>query len=345
MSESINIPLPFMKVKTHINHQRQAGLLNPLLGSSMYIFCATWPRINSKQTHCCAQTCDILSMKVACVRRGVVNCITAFYAHWRSYREDYCPRLQIKPIWLKASRQKTLTLVPVAQWMTYTMIVPVENIKSCSYDYRGASYAFALLRHGRGQHACWPFGPKKGLDERLGYQEPTRAINNLARDRWRRLLLRRSGWRRLLLRRECIVVFYSGGLLRFTSYQALFSQKSNLYDEIVAFRVKRKSSGPPRLTLRRSKRKTRRPRSSDLVFLERSPNYCEINPATGSLGTHGRICNKTSNGSDGCDLMCCGRGYNTHQYTRRWKCNCKFHWCCYVECHTCEEETEIYTCK
>ncbi|XP_068083606.1 protein Wnt-7b [Anabrus simplex] len=89
----------------------------------------------------------------------------------------------------------------------------------------------------------------------------------------------------------------------------------------------------------------RAPRRSDLVYLEESPNYCERDLSTGSLGTVGRQCNRTSKGTDGCDLMCCGRGYNTHQYTRTWQCHCKFHWCCYVNCDTCSERTEEYTCK
>lgn len=50
-------------------------------------------------------------------------------------------------------------------------------------------------------------------------------------------------------------------------------------------------------------------------------------------------------GTDGCDLMCCGRGYNTHQFTKVTQCRCKFHWCCYVKCDTCSERTEQYSCK
>ncbi|XP_034933607.1 protein Wnt-2-like isoform X2 [Chelonus insularis] len=85
------------------------------------------------------------------------------------------------------------------------------------------------------------------------------------------------------------------------------------------------------------------PKRSELVFLQPSPNYCEPDLTMGSLGTQGRSCNRTS--KDGCDLMCCGRGYNTHQYTRSWQCRCKFHWCCRVHCDTCTERTEEYTCK
>ncbi|XP_064473250.1 protein Wnt-7b-like isoform X2 [Ornithodoros turicata] len=89
----------------------------------------------------------------------------------------------------------------------------------------------------------------------------------------------------------------------------------------------------------------KRPKVRDLVYLHGSPNYCEPDQAKGSPGTAGRSCNRTSTGTDGCDIMCCGRGYNTHQYTRTWQCNCKFHWCCFVNCDTCSERTEEYTCK
>ncbi|KPP72349.1 protein Wnt-7a-like [Scleropages formosus] len=89
----------------------------------------------------------------------------------------------------------------------------------------------------------------------------------------------------------------------------------------------------------------RKPLDTDLVYIDKSPNYCEEDPATGSVGTQGRVCNKTASQANGCDLMCCGRGYNTHQYSRVWQCNCKFLWCCYVKCNTCSERTEVYTCK
>uniref|UniRef100_A0A671NC35 Protein Wnt n=1 Tax=Sinocyclocheilus anshuiensis TaxID=1608454 RepID=A0A671NC35_9TELE len=88
-----------------------------------------------------------------------------------------------------------------------------------------------------------------------------------------------------------------------------------------------------------------KPLETDLVYIERSPNYCEEDAKTGSVGTQGRLCNRTSPHTDGCDLMCCGRGYNTHQYTKVWQCNCKFQWCCFVKCNTCSERTEVFTCK
>ncbi|XP_077987235.1 protein Wnt-7b-like [Glandiceps talaboti] len=106
----------------------------------------------------------------------------------------------------------------------------------------------------------------------------------------------------------------------------------------------RRTRRPAFLTLKNTKN-YRKPPKKSLVYLQKSPNYCEYDLDRGSLGTVGRLCNRTSTDVDGCDLMCCGRGYNTHQYTKFWQCNCKFHWCCIVNCNQCSARTEQYTCK
>ncbi|XP_072157322.1 protein Wnt-5b isoform X2 [Bemisia tabaci] len=87
------------------------------------------------------------------------------------------------------------------------------------------------------------------------------------------------------------------------------------------------------------------PTASDLIYIDQSPNYCIRNLTFDSLGTQGRICNRTSIGMDGCKLMCCDRGYNTKKMIVKERCDCKFQWCCFVECKTCTRVTEIHTCK
>ncbi|GLD46085.1 proto-oncogene Wnt-1 [Lates japonicus] len=49
------------------------------------------------------------------------------------------------------------------------------------------------------------------------------------------------------------------------------------------------------------------PSAMDLVYFEKSPNFCSYNGKTGTLGTSGRTCNSSSPGLDGCELLCCGR--------------------------------------
>ncbi|CAG5134606.1 unnamed protein product, partial [Candidula unifasciata] len=92
-------------------------------------------------------------------------------------------------------------------------------------------------------------------------------------------------------------------------------------------------------------RNHKKPTRSDLVYIEASPDYCVENPEVGSLGTEGRTCDKSSMGTDGCDIMCCGRGYHTRVVKQQYKCECKFHWCCYVNCKDCQQWVELHTCK
>ncbi|KAB7507018.1 Protein Wnt-16, partial [Armadillidium nasatum] len=95
---------------------------------------------------------------------------------------------------------------------------------------------------------------------------------------------------------------------------------------------------------RRSRWVKRFPASKDdLVHIHKSPNYCISNPKRGIIGTEGRYCNKTSNGPDSCDLLCCGRGYNTQVVRYVERCHCKFVWCCYVKCKTCITNVNVHT--
>lgn len=89
----------------------------------------------------------------------------------------------------------------------------------------------------------------------------------------------------------------------------------------------------------------RRPSRDELVYLEESPDYCSINSNTGSLGTSGRECNRTEQGSGGCAVLCCGRGFNTIQVEEDYKCYCKFHWCCHVKCEKCRRTVDKHICK
>ncbi|EYC11180.1 hypothetical protein Y032_0052g2274 [Ancylostoma ceylanicum] len=84
---------------------------------------------------------------------------------------------------------------------------------------------------------------------------------------------------------------------------------------------------------------------TDLVFMDDSPDYCRQDRAAGTLGTQGRICRRGSDGADGCDSLCCGRGYNTYTVEQTTKCNCKFEWCCKVVCQMCTNTTQVDICK
>ncbi|XP_065059014.1 protein Wnt-7b-like isoform X1 [Rhopilema esculentum] len=103
-------------------------------------------------------------------------------------------------------------------------------------------------------------------------------------------------------------------------------------------------SGFPKFLVKRNG-KGALPNADSLIYLDLSPNYCEKDPSSGSIGTRGRYCNKTSSAGNSCALLCCGRGYDTHIQTIKQKCNCKFRWCCEVECEECKNTCKVYTCK
>ena len=110
-----------------------------------------------------------------------------------------------------------------------------------------------------------------------------------------------------------------------------------------SYPIERRSKRRPR---RKGKTKRRQPvKNDDLIYVYKSPNYCRPNSRLGIHGTAGRSCNKTSVVSDSCDLLCCGRGYNTQVVTHVSRCHCKFIWCCHVQCKTCEISEERHTCK
>ncbi|KAM6982730.1 protein Wnt-1 [Tautogolabrus adspersus] len=86
------------------------------------------------------------------------------------------------------------------------------------------------------------------------------------------------------------------------------------------------------------------PSAMDLVYFEKSPNFCSYNGKTGTLGTSGRTCNSSSLGLDGCELLCCGRGFKTRTESVTERCHCTFHWCCHVSCLNCTSTRTIHQC-
>lgn len=71
----------------------------------------------------------------------------------------------------------------------------------------------------------------------------------------------------------------------------------------------------------------------NLVYLQKTPNLC--------LSTQGRVCKDRHN----CATLCCGRGYNTSKELVSSRCKCRMVNCCFVQCDTCTQEVDVYTCK
>jgi len=82
-----------------------------------------------------------------------------------------------------------------------------------------------------------------------------------------------------------------------------------------------------------------------LVYIQPSPDYCSVDPQARILGPSGRRCNADSDGRDGCQYLCCGRGHRTEVVVEYEKCHCKFVWCCKVQCKKCRRKKQYHTCK
>ncbi|KAK0085520.1 hypothetical protein PV326_005883 [Microctonus aethiopoides] len=87
------------------------------------------------------------------------------------------------------------------------------------------------------------------------------------------------------------------------------------------------------------------PGKFDIIYSEDSPDFCKYNRKTGSLGTQSRHCNSTSIGVEGCEILCCGRGYETKIIKEKINCQCRFRWCCEVTCNTCLIKRTINMCR
>ncbi|XP_028035822.1 protein Wnt-10b-like [Bombyx mandarina] len=96
----------------------------------------------------------------------------------------------------------------------------------------------------------------------------------------------------------------------------------------------------------RRKSKPRPAPKTSLLFFERSPNFCEVDPRTDSAGTSGRVCRVGRPSRSGaCELLCCGRGHSLVRKSSIKPCNCTFHWCCTVDCQRCRDDRWIAVCK
>jgi wingless-type MMTV integration site family protein 5 len=127
--------------------------------------------------------------------------------------------------------------------------------------------------------------------------------------------------------------------LQLAEFRKVGDRLKEKYDSAAAMRITRQG----KLELANSR--FNQPTPEDLVYVDPSPDYCLRNETTGSLGTQGRLCNKTSEGMDGCELMCCGRGYDRFKSVQVERCHCRFHWCCFVRCKKCTEVVDQYVCK
>lgn len=89
-----------------------------------------------------------------------------------------------------------------------------------------------------------------------------------------------------------------------------------------------------------------------LGYSEDSPDYCIANTTLGSNGTLGRHCsrrkgkNVTKEERQSCRKLCKQCGLRVKKERRKiiTSCNCKFKFCCQVQCQSCTKEVFTFVC-
>lgn len=87
------------------------------------------------------------------------------------------------------------------------------------------------------------------------------------------------------------------------------------------------------------------PGKFDLLYAEESPDFCMPSESYNIKGTKGRICSENENAINSCKRLCCDRGYRTEIREEKYKCECKFKFCCELECSTCTRRKIIHKCQ
>lgn len=90
---------------------------------------------------------------------------------------------------------------------------------------------------------------------------------------------------------------------------------------------------------------------TELIYLEESPDYCRRNTSLGLYGTEGRECVQQRDGMSqrerrSCRRLChdCGLRVEERRTEVASSCNCKFHWCCTVNCERCSQVVVKHVC-
>ncbi|XP_052865463.1 protein Wnt-2 isoform X1 [Anopheles cruzii] len=325
------------------------------------VLCSRIPGLTPTQRLICTESPDAVLSLASGQLLGASECQT----HFREHRWN-CTQVWKKDMFgqvvVIGSKEAAYTYGITSAGAVYSITAACAkgNITSCGCDTKQKMFASSDLENWKWGGCSVDIGygmrfAKRFLDARE-IENDNRSLMNLHNNRVGRKIVK------LLLRTECKCHGVSGSCAMKTcwknlpSFHAIGSIMMKKYRLAkLVYVIPSTNHSTRRLAHKRKRQmpqneKNREsgspsPKRTELVYLQASPNYCERNISIGVPGTVGRTCNRTSNNEDRCDLLCCGRGYNTHQNVRIWQCNCKFKWCCAVTCDICTEHKEEYTCK
>uniref|UniRef100_A0A1I7XZ16 Protein Wnt n=1 Tax=Steinernema glaseri TaxID=37863 RepID=A0A1I7XZ16_9BILA len=88
-------------------------------------------------------------------------------------------------------------------------------------------------------------------------------------------------------------------------------------------------------------------KNADLIYLEKSPDVCSVqHKHLMQRRALPRICNwrNETHSQGNCNKLCCGKGFHVSHEVTSYKCDCKFIWCCKLECNDCLQHQWVSTC-
>ena len=85
----------------------------------------------------------------------------------------------------------------------------------------------------------------------------------------------------------------------------------------------------------------------DLIYLDKSPDFCFRDISIGSPGVTGLECDgHVRRGSNSCSSRCCDRGFIEKEVEVEVEHGCcKFIWCCSIRCTKCTKKVTLHFCK
>jgi hypothetical protein len=101
------------------------------------------------------------------------------------------------------------------------------------------------------------------------------------------------------------------------------------------------TSGRHQRSLKEGYGQERKPAPGELVFIDKTPDICELRQSNGVPLSVGRECANEQE----CNRLCCNRGFIQIREVQMERCNCKFVYCCRVDCDQCERDINRFYCK
>eukprot|EP00795_Rhopilema_esculentum_P016352 gene16352-7747_t len=122
---------------------------------------------------------------------------------------------------------------------------------------------------------------------------------------------------------------------RLPTFQQVATKLVTLYDNALQIDTRQQRNGGKKLSGVKGL----------LLYIDSSPNYCNVNESLGTTGTTGRECLLNGAGKQSCKQLCCGRGHKTQEIEIVENCKCRYVWCCYVKCDVCKSSRLQHTCS